>query len=60
MAHIAPDFTCVNCAAVGTIFETTDLYELVFKKILLVSLHNTEVGENCARNKRVLQNRKTN
>ena len=30
-AHITSDFTCVYCAAAaGTIFETTDVYELGF------------------------------
>ena len=27
-AHIAPDFTCVHCTDAGTIFGTTDVYEL--------------------------------
>ena len=29
-AHIASNFTCVNCAASGTIFGTTVVYELGF------------------------------
>ena len=29
-AHIASDFTCVICAAAGTIFGTTDVYVLGF------------------------------
>ena len=29
-AHIASDFTCVYCTAAGTIFGTTDVYELGF------------------------------
>ena len=29
-AHIALDFTCVDCAAALTIFRTTDAYELGF------------------------------
>ena len=29
-AHIASDFTCVYCAAAGTIFGSTDVYELGF------------------------------
>ena len=29
-AHITSDYTCVYCAAAGTIFETTDVYELGF------------------------------
>ena len=29
-AHIASEFTCVYCAAAGTIYGTTDVYELRF------------------------------
>ena len=29
-AYITSDFTCVNCAVTGTIFGTTDVYELGF------------------------------
>ena len=29
-AHIVSDFTCVYCTAAGTIFGTTDVYELGF------------------------------
>ena len=28
LAHIASDFICVYCATAGTIFGTTDVYEL--------------------------------
>ena len=30
VAHIASDFTCVYCAVAGTIFGTTDIYQLSF------------------------------
>ena len=30
LANSASDFTCVHCAAAGTIFGTTDVYELGF------------------------------
>ena len=33
VAHIASDFTYVYCTAVGTIFGTTDVYELGFSLI---------------------------
>ena len=36
LAHIASDFTCVYCTAAGTIFGTTDVYELSFFLIFLV------------------------
>ena len=29
-AHIASDFTRVNCTAAGTLFGTTDVYEVGF------------------------------
>ena len=32
-AHIASDFTCVYCASAGTIFGTTDIYELCFSHL---------------------------
>ena len=40
VAHIASDFSCVYCTVAGTIFGTTDVYELnsVFPIFLLVSL----------------------
>ena len=33
MAHIDSDFTCVYCTATGTIFGTTDVYELGFSHL---------------------------
>ena len=40
MAHIALHFTCVYSDAAGSIFGTTDVYELGFFIFLLVSLVN--------------------
>ena len=57
VAHIASDFTRVYCTAAGTIFETTDVYELGCLIFLLVSLKGTssDVG---SRSCGVSQNRK--
>ena len=37
-AHIASDFTCVYCAAGGTIFGTTDVYNKLGFSYLSISI----------------------
>ena len=63
MAHIASDFTCVYCAAAGTIFGTTDIYELGFSYLSLVSLvlYSVKIRKDCLIypvNKFLVKNRK--
>ena len=47
--HIASDFTCVYCTAVGTIFGTTDVFELGFS-YLPVSIFNQPSHKTHAQN----------
>ena len=68
-AHIASDFTCVYCAADGTIFRATDVYELVFsylsisifsfthiKNILILFLMNEVILKSLQTHKFLLRN----
>ena len=45
VAHIASDFTCVFCAAVGTFFGTIDVYELCFSYLSLSIFNFTFISE---------------